>query len=399
MTRTWNNDSRDRPENGRDGRCEPCERRSDPAFGGRTATSRLTAAEIPQQKRLEFLYDHQGRRRVKKVYSWDAQAQAWTLERETHFIWLDWLLLETRDVTDNRRTDYILGTDLAGTFQGAGGIGGILCSVTTDSDGNICHQCFLYDFNGNVVNLADPVTGDCTATYEYSPFGKLLISTGPSSDSNPIRFSTKWQDETGLYYYGYRYYDADTGRWIRRDPIAELGAINLYVVCANNLATNTDAVGNSPQLLCCCIMVGLSVWKLYDEVKSATCIGETGVDFFLCLISNLLEPEDIPPLADCIAKAFASETSAKDLIKAIGDCFKSHGKGFLRDIGIYASFLCCAGPSIVSLIKTTPIPKPLPPWPSPAPALGPASVPLASLPNVVVPPHYGIKFDHENNYH
>jgi len=31
--------------------------------------------------------------------------------------------------------------------------------------------------------------------------------------------------ETGLYYYGYRYYNADTGRWLNRDPIQEKGFI------------------------------------------------------------------------------------------------------------------------------------------------------------------------------
>jgi RHS repeat-associated protein len=42
--------------------------------------------------------------------------------------------------------------------------------------------------------------------------------------ANPFRFSTKYQDEeTGLLYYGYRYYDASVGRWPNRDPIGELG--------------------------------------------------------------------------------------------------------------------------------------------------------------------------------
>ncbi len=40
--------------------------------------------------------------------------------------------------------------------------------------------------------------------------------------ANPFRFSTKYQDdETDLLYYGYRYYDASTGRWICRDPIED----------------------------------------------------------------------------------------------------------------------------------------------------------------------------------
>ena len=42
--------------------------------------------------------------------------------------------------------------------------------------------------------------------------------------ANPFRFSTKYQDdETDLVYYGYRYYNAGTGRWYSGDPAKELG--------------------------------------------------------------------------------------------------------------------------------------------------------------------------------
>jgi RHS repeat-associated protein len=38
--------------------------------------------------------------------------------------------------------------------------------------------------------------------------------------ANPFRFSTKYQDdETDLLYYGFRYYNPNTGRWISRDPL------------------------------------------------------------------------------------------------------------------------------------------------------------------------------------
>jgi RHS repeat-associated protein len=41
---------------------------------------------------------------------------------------------------------------------------------------------------------------------------------------NPIRFSTKYQDdENDLLYYGYRYYKASTGTWVSRDPLDEPG--------------------------------------------------------------------------------------------------------------------------------------------------------------------------------
>ena len=59
--------------------------------------------------------------------------------------------------------------------------------------------------------------------------------------------STKYQDdETGLLYYGYRYYDPITGRWLSRDPIQERGGLNLYNFVGNNALNMFDPVG-----LCC----------------------------------------------------------------------------------------------------------------------------------------------------
>jgi RHS repeat-associated protein len=41
---------------------------------------------------------------------------------------------------------------------------------------------------------------------------------------DPFRFSTKFcDDETGLYYYGHRYYHPHTGRWLNQDPLGEPG--------------------------------------------------------------------------------------------------------------------------------------------------------------------------------
>jgi RHS repeat-associated protein len=83
-----------------------------------------------------------------------------------------------------------------------------------------------YDGNGNVTGLADSTTGKWSARYEYGPFGEVIRANGPASRLNPFRFSTKYQDdETDLLYYGYRYYNAGTGRWISRDPANEFGAL------------------------------------------------------------------------------------------------------------------------------------------------------------------------------
>jgi RHS repeat-associated protein len=62
--------------------------------------------------------------------------------------------------------------------------------------------------------------------------------------ANPIRFSTKYQDdETDLLYYGYRYYNASTGRWLSSDPILEEGGLNVYAFIDNDGLNFVDLHG------------------------------------------------------------------------------------------------------------------------------------------------------------
>ena len=48
---------------------------------------------------------------------------------------------------------------------------------------------------------------------------------------------------SGLYYYGYRYYDPVTGRWPSRDPIGEKGGYNLYGFVGNDGISKWDLLG------------------------------------------------------------------------------------------------------------------------------------------------------------
>ena len=53
-----------------------------------------------------------------------------------------------------------------------------------------------------------------------------LPGCGTTATDNPYRFSTKYHaPETGLYYYGCRYYNPELGRWLSRDPIGEVGLL------------------------------------------------------------------------------------------------------------------------------------------------------------------------------
>jgi RHS repeat-associated protein len=105
-----------------------------------------------------------------------------------------------------------------------------------------------YDGNGNVMSVTRQ-DGTLVSIYEYSPFGELLRAEqrdtiDPVAQSNPFKFSTKYtDDETGLSYYGHRYYSAALGRFINRDPISEAGGVNLYGFCGNNAVSRWDLLG------------------------------------------------------------------------------------------------------------------------------------------------------------
>ncbi|MBK8915061.1 MAG: RHS repeat-associated core domain-containing protein [Phycisphaerales bacterium] len=237
--------------------------------------------------RVEFRYDYMGRRVEKAVFEWEAGSPgSWELLSRTRFVYDGWNLIQELNVpTSGDPTvlrQYTWGLDLSGLngdFQvsglhGAGGIGGL--QSVYDTNGTTTGEnatsddksyVFLYDANGNVGQLIEWATGAggatgmawsagrLAATYEYDPYGNIVgpdadgdgniaEEAGPYAAINPFRFSTKFLDaESGLYYYGYRYYSPRLGRWINRDPIGERGGAHLFAFCANTPTVRHDHLG------------------------------------------------------------------------------------------------------------------------------------------------------------
>ena len=165
----------------------------------------------------DSIFAAQSRRIEKKVSVWNDGTSSYQLSAHTLFLYDGWNLLAELDALNSNATlrSYTWGLDLSGSVQGAGGVGGLL-SFTTPSESYF----ISYDGNGNVIGLIDSTTGTLSAEYEYGPFGEVVRATGTMAEENPFQFSTKYTDaETGLLYYGYRYYNSDTGRWVNRDPI------------------------------------------------------------------------------------------------------------------------------------------------------------------------------------
>jgi len=137
---------------------------------------------------------------------------------------------------------FVWGLDLSQSLQGAGGVGGLIACV----DGSKTYH-FMYDSNGNVSQVIDSSDNSIVARYEWDPYGNTIATEGPEAENTTFRFSTKYFDtETGFYYYGYRYYSLELGRWLTRDPIEEEGGINLYCMVDNDPINHIDSYGMSP---------------------------------------------------------------------------------------------------------------------------------------------------------
>ena len=80
---------------------------------------------------------------------------------------------------------------------------------------------------------------------EYVPFGEVFIEERNNTWNTSYKFNAKELDEeTGLYYYGARYYDPRTGVWLSVDPLAESRiGWSPYAYCLNNPILRIDPNG------------------------------------------------------------------------------------------------------------------------------------------------------------
>jgi len=193
------------------------------------------------RQKLVFEYDHQGRRIRKQSYTYN---NGWQEQTDTVFLYEGWnLIAELNANAGNARVrTYLWGTDLSGSMQGAGGVRGLL--KLTYYGTSTTNAFVAYDGNVNVTALIDAANGSIRARYEYGPFAEPIRSSGQLSKLHPIRFSTKYTDTgSGFLYYGYRYYNPSTGRWMTIDPVGEAGAMNCFAFVLNQPVQEFDVLG------------------------------------------------------------------------------------------------------------------------------------------------------------
>lgn len=214
-------------------------------------------AGVPQTT-LAFAYDYQSRRVAKTVSKYVTAQSAWRTTSDIRFINEGWNLMAEVELLAEQSPgatgqagviprlfrSFVWGPDVSGTWEGAGGVGGLLGMTGHQSAGQVAESYIAtWDLNGNVICLCG--AGDKLALYDYDAFGQVLRANESGKNLNPFRFSTRYVDvETGLSYYGYRYYDSAKGRWLSEDPIQEQGGVNVYGFCENNAIKNIDQYGH-----------------------------------------------------------------------------------------------------------------------------------------------------------
>ena len=127
----------------------------------------------------------------------------------------------------------------------------------TNGDGTLNERlyCLMDYFSpAAIVNLS----GTVLERYTFSAFGKRRIMTADyGARTNSLcdwEFGFQGQfldletwngsgEQTGLYNYGYRYYVPALGRWPSRDPIGELGGVNLNALTSNDALNTVDLLG------------------------------------------------------------------------------------------------------------------------------------------------------------
>ena len=252
------------------------------------AENRLVAVYSNSLCVVSNAYDHMSRRVVK------------TTPTAIHtFVYDGWNLVQESISTASGTTTnfFVWGKDLTGSMQSAGGVGGLLAV----KQGNAWYFPF-FDANGNITAYVDD-TRAVVAEYTYDAFGGTIAQSGSMADTFIHRFSTKHIDsETGLYYYGYRFYSLDLHRWLNRDPSGENSELNLYETCKNNCVNGWDYLG-----LWVLNLVSNNttdddalIWKVLSKIEGSTTVsGIASIDGLFAIVEQQFILHHGEAVTDC----------------------------------------------------------------------------------------------------
>ncbi len=196
------------------------------------AAGLMSAAERDDGLKVGFTYDAFARRLEKTVYRQPTTAQTPELQSKTRFVWDGDVLVHELRATSLKSGDAIVEEktfwfeDSAFEPQAHKEVRRVDGVEETSSWFH-----YLNDPGGTPDRLVDE-QGEIAAEYHRGSWGKLESSPGASA-STPLRLQGQyWDEETGLAYNRWRYYDGE-GRFCSADPTRIGGGLNLFAFAPN----------------------------------------------------------------------------------------------------------------------------------------------------------------------
>ncbi|WP_437923277.1 RHS repeat-associated core domain-containing protein [Sorangium sp. So ce291] len=208
-----------------------------------SAQNLLRAVEQPDGTLIEHVYDAFARRVIKRVSSAEIPGGKLVLRRETRFVWDgDELVHElcttwhagADPVVEERTYFFHAGTNAPWAHRAS------RISGETRTEGP-----WLYYINDSIgtPELLVSRTGDVVAEITRTAWGRATSADG-GAPFTPLRFRGQYADEeTGLVYNKWRYYDPDAGLYISPDPIGLEGGLDAYAYAANDPTKYVDPDG------------------------------------------------------------------------------------------------------------------------------------------------------------
>ena len=121
----------------------------------------------------------------------------------------------------------------------------VLSSTTaiTDANGSLTQHVLYFAYG-------EPTEGSSRTPLKHTIREQQFVDEHRNSTNSPYLFNGKeYDEETGRYYYGARYYDPRVSLWIGVDPLAEERSwMSPYNYCQNNPIVRIDPDGMSDEL-------------------------------------------------------------------------------------------------------------------------------------------------------
>ena len=150
--------------------------------------------------------------------------------------------------------------------------------------GNTPFEKDLYFYHPDHLGTSNYITDTNGKLYEhleYFPFGESWVEENSNTQRTPFLFTAKELDEeTGLYYFGARYYDPRTSVWQSGDPVLgkylngaaggvyESSNLALYTYGRNNPIIFKDPDGNIVPIVMAAIWAGGAAITAYDTYQT-----------------------------------------------------------------------------------------------------------------------------------